>query len=203
MSTRSSTFLTPEQYLEIERKAEYKSEYFGGEMFAMAGASREHCLLSANLLAILHLQLRTRSCEIYTSDMRVRITRTGLYTYPDVTVVCGEPRFTDDVVDTLINPTFLAEVLSPSTEAYDRGRKFEHYRSLESLSEYLLVAQDRMHADLYTRQPDGSWVLREASQAEDTLELRSIACHISMEDLYSRVTLLRPGDSGGFERLSH
>ena len=104
MSTRSSTFLTPEQYLEIERKAEYKSEYFGGEMFAMAGASREHCLLSANLLAILHLQLRTRSCEIYTSDMRVRVTRTGLFTYPDVTVVCGEPRFTDDVVDTLSIP---------------------------------------------------------------------------------------------------
>jgi Uma2 family endonuclease len=185
-----SAFLTPEQYLEIERKAEYKSEYFGGQMVAMAGASREHCLLSGNLWAILYPQLRTPSCEIYGSKMRLKVTRTGLYTYPDVVVVCGPPRFTDDVVDTLINPTFLAEVLSPSTEAYDRGRKFEHYRSLESLSEYLLVAQDRMHADLYTRQPDGSWVLREASQADDTLELRSIACHISMADLYSRLNLL-------------
>jgi Uma2 family endonuclease len=131
----------------------------------------------------------------------VRVTHTGLYTYPDVAVVCGQPQFTDDEVDTLVNPTFLAEVLSPSTEAYDRGRKAEHYRALESLSEYLLVAQDRMQADLYTRQPDGSWVLREASQAEDSLELRSIDCHISMADLYSRVTLLRPGDPGGFDRL--
>ncbi len=183
------SILTPEQYLEIERKAEYKSEYFGGEMFAMAGASREHCLLSGSLVAILYPQFQTRSCEIYASDMRVRVTRTGLHTYPDVIVVCGQPRFTDDVVDTLLNPTFLAEVLSPGTEAYDRGRKFEHYRSLESLSEYLLVAQDRMHADLYTRQPDGSWVLREARQMDDTLELRSIACHISMADLYSGITL--------------
>jgi len=189
MSTRPSTFLTPEQYLEIERKAERKSEYFGGEMFAMSGASREHNILSVNLIAILHPQLRKRGCELYTSDMRVRVTHTGLYTYPDVIAVCGQPRFIDDNVDTLVNPTFLAEVLSPSTEAYDRGRKFEHYRSLESLSEYLLVAQDRLHADLYTRQTDGRWVLMEANRAEDKLELRSIACQISMADLYETVPL--------------
>ena len=121
--------------------------------------------------------------------MRVRVTHTGLYSYPDVIVVCGQPQFADEIVDTLLNPTFLAEVLSPSSEAYDRGRKFEHYRSLESLSEYLLVTQDRLHADLYTRQTDGSWVLMEASRAEDTLELRSIACNISVADLYETVTL--------------
>src|SRR5437899_304080 len=153
-------------------------------MFAMSSASREHNILSANLIAILHPQLRKRGCELYTSDMRVRVTDTVLCTYPDVTAVRGKPRFIDDEVDTLLNPTFLAEVLSPRTEAYDRGRKFEHYRSLESLSEYLLIAQDRLHADLYTRQADGRWVLMEASRAEDTLELRSIACRISMADLY-------------------
>jgi|SRR5215813_3333859 len=189
MSTRPSTFLTPEQYLEIERKAEYKSEYFGGQMFAMSGASREHNILSTTLSALLFPQLSGRSCELYAHDMRVQVAHTGLYTYPDVIVVCGQPHFTDEAVDTLLNPTFVAEVLSPSTEAYDRGRKFEHYRSLESLREYLLVSQDRMHADLFTRQPDGIWALREASQSEDTLEFRSIACHISMAELYSRVTL--------------
>src|SRR5258705_5268741 len=128
MSTRPNTFLTPEQYLEIERKAEFKSEYFGGEMFAMSSASRDHNVLSVNLIAILHPQLRKRGCDLFTNDMRVRVSHTGLYTYPDIIAVCGQPPVIDDSVDTLVNPTFLAEVLSPSTEAYDRGRKFEHYR---------------------------------------------------------------------------
>src|SRR5437867_3981755 len=181
--------MTPEQYLEIERKAEYKSEYFGGEMFAMSGASREHNILSTTLSGLLFQQLGGRPCDLYANDMRVRVAQTGLYTYPDVIVVCGQPQFTDEIVDTLVNPTFLAEVLSPSTEAYDCGREFEHYRPVESLSEYLLVAQDRMHADLFTRLPDSRWLLMEASRAEDVLELRSIACRISMADLYGRVTL--------------
>ena len=142
MSTQPKSFLTPEQYLEIERQAASKSEYWQGEMFAMAGASREHNLLAGNLYVSLHQQLRRRPCEVYQSDMRVWIPATGLYTYPDVVAVCGEPRFTDDHVDTLVNPTFVAEILSPTTEAYDRGRKFEHYRKVESLQEYLLVAQE-------------------------------------------------------------
>jgi Uma2 family endonuclease len=122
--------------------------------------------------------------------MRVFIPSTGLYTYPDVAVVCGEPRFApDDYLDNLLNPTFLAEVLSPSTEAYDRGRKFEHYRAVESLQEYLLVAQDRLHVDLYTRQPDGTWLLREASQPADTVEVQSIGCHLLLSDLYEKVNL--------------
>lgn len=190
MSTLPNTFLTPEQYLEIERKAEYKSEYFGGEMFAMAGAGRERNILSTTLSGLLFQQLGGRACELYASDMRLQV-QTGLYTYPVVIVVCGQSRFTDDRVDTLVNPTMLAEVLSPSTEAYGRGRKFEHYRSIESLNEYLLVAQDRMHADLFTRQPDKRWVLMEASHPRDLVELQSIDCRIAMSDLYSR-TLFRP-----------
>jgi Uma2 family endonuclease len=145
-------------------------------------------LLTGNLYASLHSQLRKRPCEIYPSHMRVFIPATGLYTYPDVAVVCGEPRFApDDYLDNLLNPTFLAEVLSPSTEAYDRGRKFEHYRAVESLQQYLLVAQDRLHVDLYTRQPDGTWLLREASRPEDTVELQSIGCQLLLADVYEKV----------------
>ena len=189
MSTQAKVLLTPEQYLEIERQAESKSEYWRGAMFAMAGVSREHNLIVGNLLASLHSQLRRRPCEVYPSEMRVFIPATGLYTYPDVVALCGDPRVTDDRMDTLLNPAFLAEVLSPSTEAYDRGRKFEHYRTIESLQEYLLVAQDRIHVDLYTRQPDGTWSLREGARPEDTLSLLSIGCQISLADVYEKLDL--------------
>ncbi len=198
MSAQSQSFLTPEQYLEIERRAETRSEYWRGVMFAMAGASREHNLLTTNLVIILGQQLRQRPCEVYSSEMRVWIPATGLYTYPDVIVVCSEPRFTDDYADTLINPAFLAEILSPSTEAYDRGRKFEHYRAVESLQEYLLVAQDRLHVDLYTRQPDGNWLLREAARPEEVLELKSSGCQLPLADLYEKVHL--PGSDGAPHR---
>jgi Uma2 family endonuclease len=161
----------------------------------MAGGSRRHARLAANLLRDLGNQLRGGRCEIYTSDMRVWVGATGLYTYPDVTVVCGQPQLADEHGDTLLNPTFIAEVLSPTTEGYDRGRKFEHYRTIPSLSEYLLVAQDRIHVDLYTRQPDGRWILSEAGRLEDSLELRSIECRLSLADLYEKVDLSSPGSA--------
>jgi Uma2 family endonuclease len=190
VSTQAKTFLTPEQYLEIERKTEERNEYWRGEMFAMSGNTREHNLLAANVLASLHQQLRKKPCEVYPSHMRVFIPTTGLYTYPDVVAVCGEPRFApDDYLDNLLNPTFLAEILSPSTEAYDRGRKFEQYQTVESLREYLLVAQDRMHVDLYTRQADRTWLLRSGTRPEDTIEVQSIGCRVLLADLYEKVTL--------------
>ena len=176
MSSQPKTFLTPEQYLEIERAAGYKSEYFQGEMFAMAGAKEAHNLMVANLIAAFHQQLRSRTCRLYPSDMRVRVSAKGLYAYPDVVVVCGEPRFLDEARDTLLNPTLLVEVLSPSTEAYDRGRKFQHYKSIESLNEYLLVASDRVHADLFTRQPEARWLLTSASRLADSLDLQTAGC---------------------------
>lgn len=131
MSTQTKPFLTPEQYLEIERNAEYKSEYLNGEMFAMAGGSGPHNQIGANILSDLHQQLRHLPCIVYTSDMQVQVSATGLYTYPDACVVCGDPRFLDEREQTLLNPTLIVEVLSPSTEAYHRGRKFEHYKTIE------------------------------------------------------------------------
>ena len=189
MSTQPKTFLTPEHYLAIEREAEYKSEYYQGEMFAMAGAGWVHNLLVANLIAGLHPQLRSRPCRVCPSDMRVRVRATGLYTYPDVVVVCGEPQFLDERRDTLLNPSLLIEVLSPTTEAYDRGQKFEHYRSIESLREYLLVASDRVHVDQYTCQADGRWLLTSADRLEDSLDLQSIGCRLALLDLYEKTDL--------------
>jgi Uma2 family endonuclease len=187
MSTPAKSFLTPEEYLKIERQAEYKSEYFAGEMFAMAGAAERHNLICFNIYGQLYRQLRQGPCRAYPSDMRVRVSATGLYTYPNVTALCGEPKLLDDHRDTLLNPGLIVEVLSPSTEAYDRGRKFEHYRSIESLAEYLLVASDRVQADLYTRRPDGLWVLSPAGEPGDTVELTSIGCLLLLADVYEKV----------------
>ena len=191
MSTLSKTFLTAEEYLEIERKAEYKSEYYQGEIFAMAGATEAHNLLVWNLIRELGQQLRSRPCHAYPSDMRVRVSPTGLYTYPDVVVVCGERQFLTEQKDTLLNPSLLVEVLSPSTEAYDLGRKFECYQSIESLGDYLVVATDRIHAGLFTRQADG-WLLTSASRMEDSLDLQSVGCRLTLADLYEKVELSKP-----------
>jgi Uma2 family endonuclease len=189
VSTNPRTFLTPEQYLGIERQAEFKSEYFNGEMFAMAGAKEAHNLLTMNVGFALHAPLRSRPCRIYANDMRVRVSATGLHTYPDVIAVCGERHFLDDQRDTLLNPSLIVEVLSPTTEAYDRGRKFEHYKVIESLTEYLLISSDRVHVDLFRRQPDGDWLLRSAGRIEDVLDLQSVGCRLSLADLYEQVEL--------------
>jgi Uma2 family endonuclease len=191
MSTQPKTQLTPEQYLEIERKSEFRSEYYNGEMFAMPGSSEEHNVLIGNLFTILRPQLRSRNCRVYFAEMRVRVGATGLYTYPDLAAVCGERKFADADVDTLLNPTLIAEVLSPSTEAYDRGRKFEQYRQIESLREYILVAQDRIHVDLYTKRDDGLWLLASVSRLEDTLQLSCAAANVSLSELYADIDLLR------------
>jgi Uma2 family endonuclease len=177
---------TPEQYLILERKAEYKSEYINGQILAMAGASRAHNLIAGNLYREISQQLRGRPCEAYISDMRVKVSRTGLYTYPDVVVVCGDIRFEDVSNDTLLNPTVLVEVLSASTEAYDRGEKFAHYRRLESLQEYVLVAQDKVRIEQYVRQGT-QWVLSEVSAFEEAVPLASIGCDIALREVYDKV----------------
>lgn len=179
--------LTPEEYLAQERKAEFKSEYFNGEVWPLAGGSREHSLIVGNVAARLHHQFEGRRCEVHTSDLRVRVSETGLYTYPDVIAVCGEPEFEDDEQDTLLNPTVLFEVLSDSTEAYDRGAKFGHYRALGSLREYVLISQHKWLVEHFLRQPDDSWNLRAHNHPEDLVELPAIRCTLPLARLYDRV----------------
>jgi Uma2 family endonuclease len=192
MATNPKTYITPEQYLEIERKAEFKSEYYQGEMFAMGGAREGHNLIVLNLAGELRQQLRKSPCRAYVNDMRVRVNATGMYTYPGAVVVCGEPQFLDETRDTLLNPSVIVEVLSPSTEFYDRVRKFEHYRSVESVSEYLLVSSERVRAELYTRQSDSRWLLTTADRMEDSLDLQSVGARLTLADLYEKVDLTAP-----------
>lgn len=179
-------YYTPEQYLALERKADCKSEYLNGQIMAMAGASRLHNLIAGNFYREVSQQLRGRPCEAYISDMRVKVSHTGLYAYPDVAVVCGDIRFEEADNDTLLNPTVIVEVLSPSTEAYDRGEKFAHYRRLESLQDYLLVAQDKVRIEHYVRQGT-RWVLSELSDPQDTVPLAAIDCAIALRDVYDKV----------------
>jgi Uma2 family endonuclease len=195
MSTQPKHLLTPEEYLEIERKAEYKSEYYQGEMFAMSGGVSSHNLICVDVVFLLSGQLRSRNCYVYNSDMRVLVNPAGLYTYPDLSIVCGERRFLDGREDTLLNPNVIVEVLSPSTEAYDRGRKLKMYSGIESLTAYLLLASDRVEADLFTRQPGGEWSVTLTDRPEDTLELPSIGCRLKIADVYLKSGLV-PQTSG-------
>ena len=187
MSAIPKTKLTPEEYLEMERKAEFKSEYFNGEIFAMAGAKRNHNKAATNVSGLIWQHLKGKDCESYSNDMHVFVPKTGLYTYPDVIVVCGEPKFQDKVFDTLLNPTLLVEVLSESTESYDRGKKFQHYRSIESLQEYVLVSQDEARIEKYIKQGDGFWGLSEAVGLDAEIKLDAIDCELALSEVFDKV----------------
>ena len=185
MSSAARTYLTPEQYLALEARAEVKHEYDRGRIIAMAGASREHNLIAANIAHLIGNQLIDRPCEAYVADMRVQIDD-GRYVYPDVVVACGEPRFADGESDNLLNPTLIVEVLSPSTERRDRGRKFHQYRTIESLQEYLMIAQDEVRIERYTRR-GGEWVFTEVSDPAALFRLDSIGCEIAVREVYAKV----------------
>ena len=180
-SAAAQTYLTSEEYLTWERKAEFKSEYLQGHIVAMSGASYQHTLIAANTIAEIHSQLRGGECTVHTSDMRVKTHATDSYFYPDVVVVCNEPLFEDDVFDTLLNPTLLVEVLSPSTATYDRGEKFEHYKQLAALKEYILVSQDEVRVEHYLRR-GMQWALTEYCSLEDVLTLPSIDCGFVLKE---------------------
>lgn len=196
MLSPDSSRLTVAEYLERERRSESKSEFLDGEIFAMTGASRPHNLISANITGELRSQLKQRPCEVYVSDMRVKVSVTGLYTYPDVVVACGEPAFEDAEVDTLLNPVLIVEVLSKTTADYDRGGKFEHYRRLPSLREYLLVAQHQCHVMQYVRQSDNGWLLTEIRDIGGSLYLSSIDCHLLLAEIYAKVRFADQGATG-------
>lgn len=186
MSAVRQQTMTVEEYLAFERASEQKHEYLNGEIFLMSGASPNHNVIQINVAAALHTQLRKRPCTIYGSDQRVRVSDIGLYTYPDFSVTCEPPQFEDS--DTLLNPTLIIEVLSPSTESYDRGRKFQHYRALASLQEYVLIAQDSAHVERYRRQPNDEWLLADATGLDTSIELSSIGCTLALADVYEKVT---------------
>jgi len=185
-NVQTQPIYTPEAYLVLERDATTKSEYVDGEIFAMSGASRRHTQITFNLAVEMGPQLKGRPCGAYISDMRVKVSPTGMYTYPDMVVVCGREQFEEGKVDTLLNPTVIIEVLSPSTEGYDRGAKFAHYRRLESLQEYLLVTQDEVHLEHYVRQADGRWLLSEANRLQDEIHLPAIDCRLSLAEVYDK-----------------
>lgn len=187
MSTVPKHFITPEEYLHRESKAEFRSEYFRGEMFAMAGASANHNLIVGNCVQTLGQQLKKKPCRVYPSDLKLRIEATGLYTYPDLSVVCGEPQLETNGGDVLLNPVVLVEVLSESTEAYDRGKKFEHYRTIPSLVHYVLVSQDRHSIDCFSRKPDGSWVLTSCQGLDGKIELEAMDTHLTVSEVYDKV----------------
>ena len=202
MAARAAqTHLTPEEYIALERKAipdanTIRSEYIKGKIIPMSGASRIHNLITGNIFGELRSLLKGSECEVYANEMRVSAPVTSSYFYPDVVVVCEEPRFEDDVFDILLNPIIVVEVLSPSTEAYDRGEKFSHYRHLASLQEYILVSQDKVLVERYRRPQKHEtapitakdWIFTAFQALEDILPLTSIQCELPLQEIYERVT---------------
>jgi Uma2 family endonuclease len=188
MSAQPQPRLTPEQYLEIERAAQVRSEYYNGRMYALSGGTHPHAIVIGNLGSELHIALKKGPCVVTTSDMRVRVNKSGLYTYPDIVVVCDPPQYGDGRHDTVTNPTLIVEVLSPSTEAYDRGFKFAQYRMLESLREYALVSQSEPRVETFLRQPSGDWLLSESAGMNAVCRFDSVGCAIAVKDIYDKVT---------------
>ena len=188
IAAEKKTMLTVEAYLERERVAPFRSEYADGEVFAMSGGTVQHNVIAVNLSAELRQQLKDRPCYVFSSDLKIWIAAADTFTYPDVSALCGEIEYRDDGQDVITNPSLIAEVLSDSTEAYDRGEMFARYRTLPSFREYLLLSQKRMRAELYVRQEDGSWILKVFEAPDDVVEMASIHCSVHLGDLYHKVT---------------
>lgn len=189
MSTAPAQRLTEAEYLAIERASVgQKHEFYAGEMFAMAGGTFAHSTISAQLIRLLGNALNDSSCDVHTSDMRVKIKRTGLMTYPDASVSCGEPEFEDGHKDMLLNPVLIVEVLSKSTENYDRSKKFDHYRQVSSLREYLLVSQEEPRVDRFSMMDDGRWVFDTAEGLDASIRVEVADVDLPLAEIYRRVT---------------
>ncbi|MBC7855874.1 MAG: Uma2 family endonuclease [Pirellulaceae bacterium] len=187
MSSVPHQHYTFAEYLARERVADYRSEYFQGEIFAMAGGSRRHAMICDNLVARMLEKLRGGPCHPYSSSLRVKVETTGLTTYPDLSIVCGEEKFDDQEKDTLLNPGLIFEVLSPSTERYDRGRKFNNYKQIPALEEYLLISQTDPRVERITRQGDIGWVLAVTLGLDAVIEFPSLGCSLSLAEIYEGV----------------
>lgn len=188
VAQRQRRLFTPEEYLTLERAADCKSEYLDGEIYAMAGGGPEHNTITVNLAREVSAKLKGTSCQAFSSDMKVRSKTMSLFAYPDLTVVCGEPRFHDERQDVLTNPKVIFEVLSSTTEAYDRGLKFANYQVNESFTDYVLVAQDEPRIDHYARQGENQWLLTVVVGLDAQLSLASIDCTLLLSEVYDRIT---------------
>lgn len=184
---RALAVFTAEEYLHLERHSEIRHEFLDGTVYAMSGGSPAHSTICFNLAVIVGSQLRGTNCRGFSSDMKVRAGDASLYAYPDLTLVCGEPRFHNEHVDVLTNPSVIFEVLSRSTEAYDRGEKFERYKTIETLTDYVLVSQDAPRLEHFLRRPDGTWSRSEAGGLESSLGIASVNCRLPLAEVYDRV----------------
>lgn len=189
MAVQTKNYVTPEEYLAAERAAEFKSEYYQGEVFAMSGASNNHNLIVANLIIALGINFKGKNCVVYPSDMRLHIPVNGLYTYPNVLAVCGEIQFLDDKEDTLLNPFLVIEVLSPSTADYDRGAKFMIYRSIPALQHYLLIDSRAHHVVKYFKNSDHNWVITDIRNLQSTLMLTNPDLALPLSDIYENAEI--------------
>lgn len=187
LAKKKPEIYTPEEYLEFERNSEVRHEYIDGELYEMAGANKRHNRISTNVIRLLDTQILERDCNVYGSDMRIKIASTGKYTYPDIVAICGEEIFEDEKEDTLLNPLLIIEVLSKSTEGYDRGAKFEYYQTIESFSEYLLVSQEPFRVEQFTRQAKNVWTYFEFRKSDDVVRLTSINCELLLRNIYHKV----------------
>jgi Uma2 family endonuclease len=195
MVAKPSRYFTADEYLQAERNAPHRSEFYDGEIFAMVGASEEHVTLMSSLLTELHTQLRGTGCRVFANDMRVKVEATGLYTYPDLVIVCGNRVFEEQHGTTLLNPLVLIEILSHSTEAYDRGAKFRHYRQIPSLQEYVLVSQEERRIERYQRGDEGKWVFSEIAGSEGTLSLIAVPAVLTMARVYEYIEFIESGET--------
>jgi Uma2 family endonuclease len=193
MSALPKQRMTVGEYFALEKESGVRHEYYFGEVFAMVGASENHNIITGNLYMSLRGQMRGRDCLAYQTDVKVRINR-YIYTYPDIAAVCGERRFEDEARTILLNPMVIIEVLSPSTEDYDRADKFQHYRTLDSLQEYVLVSQKAPHVEHFARQPDGKWLLSDVDGLKASFELTSIGCTLSLSDIYEQIVFEQAED---------
>jgi Uma2 family endonuclease len=187
LALKKPKLYTSAEYLEFERQSEVKHELIDGEIFEMAGAVKRHNQISANIIRLLGNQLLERDCNAFSSDMRVKITATEKYTYPDIVAVCGKEIYEDETEDTLINPQLIIEVLSKSTEGYDRGAKFEYYQTIESFTEYVLITQEPFRVEQFVRKNKNEWTYFEFRKPEDIVRLNSIDCEISLQDIYHKI----------------
>ena len=185
MLAQEKNRITSEEYLASERESETKNEYVDGEIFAMAGASREHNKISTNIVRVLGNQLLEKPCSIFSSDMKVRAIE--VCTYPDILIVCGDEEYDDEHRDILLNPNVIIEILSDSTEAYDRGDKFSHYQLISAFSEYILISQYLCKVEKFSRQKDETWIYSKYDKLEDRIAIKSINCELPLSEIYRKV----------------